>query len=77
MFRCMVCAAANDLSLSYVAYLNAEHIGGSKIVMFDCMICVAANDLSLSFVWGVSECGADGESEVVMFGCMIDLCCKE
>ena len=45
--------------------------------MFDCVICVAANDLSLSFVWVVSECGADGESEVVMFGCMIDLCCNE
>ena len=24
MFGCMVCVAANDLSLCYVAYLNAE-----------------------------------------------------
>ena len=24
MFGCMVCVAANDLSLWYVAYLNAE-----------------------------------------------------
>ena len=45
--------------------------------MFDCMICVAANDLFLSFVCGVSECGTDGESEVLMFGCTIDLCCNE
>ena len=26
MFGCMVCVAANDLSLSYVAYLNAEQM---------------------------------------------------
>ena len=31
MFRCMVCAAANDLSLSYVAYLNAEQLVGVKL----------------------------------------------
>ena len=24
MFGCMVCVAANDLSLSYVGYVNAE-----------------------------------------------------
>ena len=33
------------------------------------MICVAANDLSV--VCGVSDCGADSESEVVLFGCMV------
>ena len=27
----MICVAANDLSLSYVAYLNAEQMVGSKI----------------------------------------------
>ena len=26
MFGFMICAAANDLSLSYVAYLNAEQM---------------------------------------------------
>ena len=26
MFVCMICVAANDLSLSYVAYLNAEQM---------------------------------------------------
>ena len=26
MFGCMVCVAANDLSLSYVVYLNAEQM---------------------------------------------------
>ena len=26
MFGCMVCVAANDLSLTYVAYLNAEQM---------------------------------------------------
>ena len=26
MFGCMVCEAANDLSLSYLAYLNAEQM---------------------------------------------------
>ena len=26
MFGCMVCVAANDLSLSYVAYLKAEQM---------------------------------------------------
>ena len=26
MFDCMVCEAANDLSLSYLAYLNGEQM---------------------------------------------------
>ena len=26
MFGCMVCVAANDMSLTYVAYLNADQI---------------------------------------------------
>ena len=30
MFGCIVCVAANDLSLSYVAYLNAEQMGRVK-----------------------------------------------
>ena len=30
MFRCMVCVASNDLSLSYVAYLSAEQIARVK-----------------------------------------------
>ena len=31
MFGCMVCVAANDLSLSYVAYLNADQIVRVKL----------------------------------------------
>ena len=31
MFGCMVCAAAIDLSLSYVAYLNAEQMVSVKL----------------------------------------------
>ena len=31
MFRCMVCVAANYLSLSYVAYLNAEQMVRVKL----------------------------------------------
>ena len=31
MFGCMVCVAANDLSLSYVAYLNAEQMVSEKL----------------------------------------------
>ena len=31
MFGCMVCDAANDLFLSYVAYLNAEQIARVKL----------------------------------------------
>ena len=31
MFECMVCVAANDLSLSYVAYLIAEQIARVKL----------------------------------------------
>ena len=31
MFGCMVCVAANDPSLSYVAYLNAEQIVSVKL----------------------------------------------
>ena len=31
MFGCMVCVAANDLSLSYVAYLNTEQMMRVKL----------------------------------------------
>ena len=31
MFGCTVCDSANDLSLSYVAYLNAEQIARVKL----------------------------------------------
>ena len=31
MFSCMICVAANDLSLSYVVYLNAEHMVRVKL----------------------------------------------
>ena len=31
MFGCMVCVAANDLSLSYVAYLIAEQMVRVKL----------------------------------------------
>ena len=31
MFRCMVCVAANDLSLSHVAYLTAEQMVRVKL----------------------------------------------
>ena len=31
MFGCMVCVAANDLSLSYVAYLNVEQMTSVKL----------------------------------------------
>ena len=31
MFGCMVCVAANDLSLSYVAYPNADQIVRVKL----------------------------------------------
>ena len=31
MFRCMVCGASDYLSLSYVAYLNAEQMVGVKL----------------------------------------------
>ena len=31
MFGCMVCEAANDLSLSYLAYLNAEQMVSVKL----------------------------------------------
>ena len=31
MFGCMVCYSANDLSLSSVAYLNAEQIARVKL----------------------------------------------
>ena len=31
MFGCMVCVAANDLSLSYVAYLNEDQIVRVKL----------------------------------------------
>ena len=31
MFGCMVCDSANDLSLSYVAYLNAEQTVSVKL----------------------------------------------
>ena len=31
VFGCMVCVAVNDLSLSYVAYLNAEQIARVKL----------------------------------------------
>ena len=30
IFGCMICVATNDLSLSYVAYLNAEQIARVK-----------------------------------------------
>ena len=31
MFSCMICVAANDLSLSYVVYLNAEQMVRVKL----------------------------------------------
>ena len=31
MFGCMVCVAANDLSLSYASYLNAEQLVRVKL----------------------------------------------
>ena len=31
MFGFMICVAANDLSLSYVAYLNAEQMARMKL----------------------------------------------
>ena len=31
LFGCMVCVAANDLTLSYVVYLNAEQIVRVKL----------------------------------------------
>ena len=31
MFGCMVCVVANDLSLSYVVYLNAEQMVSVKL----------------------------------------------
>ena len=31
MFGCMVCVAANDLSLSYVAYLKADQMVSVKL----------------------------------------------
>ena len=31
MFGCMVCVAANDLSLSYVVYLNAKQMVRVKL----------------------------------------------
>ena len=31
MFGCMVCVATNELSLSYVAYLNAGQIARVKL----------------------------------------------
>ena len=40
MFGCMVCVAANDLSLSYVAYLNAEQMVRVKFdVWLDDLFC--------------------------------------
>ena len=31
MFDCMICVAANDLSLSYVAYMKAEQLVRVKL----------------------------------------------
>ena len=31
MFGCIICVAANELSLSYVAYLNAEQMARMKL----------------------------------------------
>ena len=31
MFSCMICVAVNDLSLSFVAYLNAEQMVRVKL----------------------------------------------
>ena len=31
MFGCIICVAANELSLSYVAYLNAEQMVRMKL----------------------------------------------
>ena len=35
MFGCMFCVAANDLTLPYVAYLNAEQI---VVVKLGCLV---------------------------------------